>query len=72
MNYKRFNRNLITDPLNKQEMDFLNLKVMEISDAVAKEQATDYQEKELEFIIKTLQTSLKGLKKNKAKLRIVA
>lgn len=72
MDYKRFNRNLITNPLNRQEVDLLNLKIMEISEAVAKEQATEYQERELEFIIKVLQTSLNGMQKNKAGLKVVA
>lgn len=72
MSYEKFNRNLIANPLNKQEVDFLNLKILEISDAVAREEATEYQERELDFIVKVLQTSLNGMRRNKAGLKVVA
>lgn len=67
--------NLISNPLTKGEIRMLSKRIENISNTIAITDENDIinnLERELDIILGILERSYYGIKKNKAKLRVVA
>jgi hypothetical protein len=72
---QQFYRNLITNPLTKEELFILELRIkdiMELNQQDLADDVADVLSRELDEIVQILQTNYNGMRKNKAGLKVVS